>query len=52
MYGCHHVLTKLIHNYKQTLDKGLNADTIIIDLSKAFDSSPRVYTPWVTAYQT
>ena len=37
MYGCHHVLTKLIHDCKQALDKGFKVGIILMDLSKAFD---------------
>ena len=40
MYGCHHVLTKLIHDCKQALDKGLKVGIILMDLSKAFDCIP------------
>ena len=40
IYGCHHVLTKLIHDCKQTLDKGLKVGIILMDLSKAFDCIP------------
>ena len=40
MSGCHHVLTKLIHDCKQALDKGLNVGIILMNLSKAFDCIP------------
>ena len=40
MYGCHHVLTKLIHDCKRALDKGLKVGIILMDLSKAFDCIP------------
>ena len=40
MYGCHHVLTKLIHDCKQALDKRLKVGIILMDLSKAVDCIP------------
>ena len=40
MYGCHHVLTKLFHDCKHALDKGLSVGIILMDLSKAFDCIP------------
>ena len=40
MYSCHHVLTKLIHDCKQALDKGLKVGIILMDLSKAFHCIP------------
>ena len=40
LYGCHHVLTKLMENSKQALDEGKNVGLILLDLSKAFDCLP------------
>ena len=40
IYGCHHVLTKLLHDCKKALDKGLSVGIILMDLSKAFDCIP------------
>ena len=40
MYGCHHVLTKLLHYCKKALDGGLSVGIILMDLSKAFDCIP------------
>ena len=39
-YGCHHVLIKLIEDWKSDLDRGENAGSILMDLSKAFDCLP------------
>ena len=39
-YGCHHVLTKLIEDSKQSLDKHMNVGLLLLDLSKAFDCLP------------
>ena len=39
-YGCHHVLIKLIEDWKSALDRGENASSILMDLSKAFDCLP------------
>ena len=39
-YGCHHVLTKLIEDSKQALDKHMNVGLLLLDLSKAFDCLP------------
>ena len=39
-YGCHHVLTKFIHDCKVAIDKGLNVGVVLMDLSKAFDCVP------------
>ena len=39
-YGCHHVLTKFVHNSKVAIDKGLNVGVVLMDLSKAFDCVP------------
>ena len=36
-YGCHHVLIKLIEDWKSALDRGGNTGSIHMDLSKAFD---------------
>ena len=36
-YGCHHVLTKLIEDSKQALDRHMNAALLLLDLSKVFD---------------
>ena len=36
-YGCHHVLIKLIEDWKRALDKGEHVGAILMDLSKAFD---------------
>ena len=35
-YGCHHVLIKMIEDWKSALDRGENAGSILMDLSKAF----------------
>ena len=40
MYGCHHVLTKLLHDCKKALDEGLSVGIILMHLSKAFDCIP------------
>ncbi len=37
MYGCEHVLVKLIESLKYTLDNDIFVGTLLIDLSKAFD---------------
>ena len=42
-YGClraHHVLTKFVHDCKVAIDKGLNVEVVLMDLSKAFDRVP------------
>ena len=39
-YGCHHVLTKFVHDCKVAIDNGLNAGLVLMDLSKAFDCVP------------
>ena len=39
-YRCHHVLTKLIEDSKQALDKHMNVGLLLLDLSKAFDCLP------------
>ena len=39
-YGCHHVLTKFVHDCKVAIDKGLNVGVVLMDLSKAFDCVP------------
>ena len=40
MYGCHHVLTKLLHDCKKASDEELSVAIILMDLSKAFDCIP------------
>ena len=40
-YGCHHVLLKLLEDWKSALDRGENVGSILSDLSKAFDCLPR-----------
>ena len=40
MYGCHNVLTKILHDCKQASDKGLIGGIILVYLSKAFDCIP------------
>ncbi len=37
MYGCEHVLVKLIDSLKYKLDNDIFVGTLLIDLSKAFD---------------
>ena len=39
-YGCHHVLLKLLEDWKLSLDKGESIGAILTDLSKAFDCLP------------
>ena len=40
MYGCHHVLTRLIEDCKRALDKHIHVGLLLFDLSKAFDWLP------------
>ena len=39
-YGCQHVLTRLIEDCKQALDKHVHVGLLLLDLSKAFDCLP------------
>ena len=39
-YGCHHVLTRLVEDCKQALDKHMHVGLLLLDLSKAFDCLP------------
>ena len=39
-YGCHHVLTRLIEDCKNALDKHMHVGLLLSDLSKAFDCLP------------
>ena len=39
-YGCHHVLTRLIEDCKNALDKHMHVCLLLLDLSKAFDCLP------------
>ena len=39
-YGCHHVLTSLVEDCKQALDKHMHVGLLLLDLSKAFDWLP------------
>ena len=39
-YGCQHVITKLIEDWKTALDNKKNIGAILMDLSKAFDCIP------------
>ena len=39
-YSCNHVLIRLIENWKRALDQNFLVDTILMDLSKAFDCIP------------
>ena len=39
-YSANHVFTRLIENWKITLDKNLFTGAILMDLSKAFDCIP------------
>ena len=40
MYGCNHVLLKLVEDWKYALDRGEHVGAILMDLSKAFDCLP------------
>ena len=40
MYGCNHVLLKLVEDWKYALDRGEHVGAILMDLSKAFDYLP------------
>ena len=39
-YGCHHVLTRLVEDCKQALDKHMHVGLLLLDLSNAFDCLP------------
>ena len=39
-HSCQYVLTRLIESWKQSLDEGKYVGTVLMDLSKAFDSLP------------
>ena len=39
-YGCHHVLTRLIEDCNQALDKHMHVGLLLLDLSKVFDCLP------------
>ena len=39
-YGCHHVLTRLIKDCKQALDRHMHVGLLLLDLSKVFDCLP------------
>ena len=39
-YGCQDVLSKYVEDIKQALDNGLHVGSVLMDLSKAFDSLP------------
>ena len=36
-YSCYHVLMQLIENWKRAPDENFQIDTVLVDLSKAFD---------------
>ena len=39
-YGCHHILLKLLEDWKYALDRGEKVGSVSMDLSKAFDCLP------------
>ena len=39
-FGCQHVLTKFVHDFKVVIGKGLNVGVVLMDLSKAFVCVP------------
>ena len=39
-YGCHHVLLKMLEDWKLALENGEHVGCILMDLSKAFDCLP------------
>ena len=42
-YGCHHVLIKLLGDWKSALVRGENAGPILVDLNMAFDCLLYIY---------
>ena len=40
MYGCNHVLLKLVEDWKYAIDRGEHVGAILMGLSKAFDCLP------------
>ena len=40
MYGCNHVLLKLVEDWKYALDRDEHVGAILMDLSKVFDCLP------------